>query len=234
MYGMTNRVHIAAVVGLLIVLALLGYFMNNLIPNRTDLPYDTGSTILAAEFATMPDEIVAVLGTAHNYAAPLKEAQYIDFAFIACYVAAFVLMGWALRNYDIPGPRGAAWTAVICAVLAGVFDVLENMAVLRTIANPATLHSNVRWFSLPKWGLVFFTMFVESLLFLFWPRLKLWWRLAAVVVGLLFLFVGASGVLFTLLTSVDGISWSADWMTAALIGTLVFMAAMLVRLRYSR
>lgn len=229
---MTNRTHIVIVLGLLVVLAVLAFAMQRLIPPRIDLPFETSSTILAAEFASLPDEIVAVLGSVRTYADPLKTAQYLDFPFIACYVALFIFLGLALRKYDIPAARGVAWTAIVCAVLAGAFDIAENVTILRTIANPVALTSHVRWFSMPKWGLAFFTMLVESIVFLFWPRLTLWWRLAAVLLGLFFMFVGAAGVLFTLLASVPDIGWSASLMAWAMGFLLVFMAGMLVRLRY--
>ena len=231
---MANRTHTLIVLGLLIVLAVLGFIMQRLIPPRIDLPFETTSTVLAAEFASLPDEIAAVLGTGRTYADPLKMAQYLDFPFIASYVALFVILGLALRNYDVPAARGVAWTSVICAVAAGIFDVAENVTILRTIANPVALSSHVRWFSMPKWGLAFFVMLVESIVFLFWPKLTLWWRLAAVLLGLFFLFVGGAGMLFTLLGSVADIGWTADLMAWAMGLLLVFMAAMLVRLRYLR
>ena len=229
---MANRTHIVIVVGLLIVLAVLGFIMQRLIPPRIDLPFETTSTVFAAEFASLPDEIAAMLGTGRTYADPLKLAQYLDFPFIVCYVALFVVLGLAVRKYDVPAAHGVAWTAVVCAVAAGAFDIAENVTILRTIANPVALTSHVRWFSLPKWGLAFFVMLVESIVFLFWPKLRLWWRLASVLVGLFFLFVGAAGVLFTLLGSAPDIGWTADLMAWAMGLLLVFMAAMLVRLRY--
>jgi hypothetical protein len=229
---MTNRTHIWIVLGLLIALALLGGIMQRMIPPRIDLPFETQSTILAAEFASMPDEIVTVLGATRNYAEPLKRAQYLDFPFIVCYVALFVLLGLALRNYDIPTPRGLSWTVIVCSVLAGIFDIAENVTILRTIANPVAFNSHVRWFSLPKWGLVFFVMMLLSILFLFWPRLVMWWRLAAVSLGLFFMFVGGAGLLFTFLTSVGDIGWAANLMGWAMGSLLVFMAGMGIRLRY--
>ena len=222
---MTNRNHLLLAIGLLIVLAALGIVMRNQIPPRIDLPFDVPSTILAAEFANTPTDINAVFGAEHRYAPQIKTIQFIDFVFIPCYVALFVLMGWNLRRYDIPAPAILSWIVVGAAVLAGVLDIAENITVLGTANNSNSLTSHVRNFSVPKFGLVFLVMLLESVLFLFWPRLKLWWRLGAVAVGFMFLFAGAAGLLFTLLLSIHDLADAAMWMSWALTAALVFFVA---------
>jgi hypothetical protein len=230
---MTNRTHLFIVLALLLALGLLGWIMGRQIPPRIDLPFETGSTVLAAEFASMPDEIISVFGVDRRYAKPLQMQQYLDFIFIACYVALFVIIGLALKNYDLPGARWAAWIVIACAVAAGLFDIGENITILRTIANAGATTSPVRWFSVPKWALVFLVMLLESPVFFFWPRLNLWWRLAGIAVGGLFLFTGASGLLFSALVSVSDIAWVAEWMAWAIGASTLFIAALLVRqLRY--
>lgn len=182
----------------------------------------------------MPDEIIAVLGSDHRHADAIRTQQYLDFPFIVCYVSLFVLIALALRDYDVPAARWLSWLAIVAAILAGLFDIGENISILRTLSVPNAITSNVRWFSLPKWGLVFLVLAVESIVFFFWPRLTLWWRLGAVVVGSLFLFVGGSGLLFSMLASVPDIAWSAQWMTWAMISLLLFLAAVLIRPRLSK
>jgi hypothetical protein len=224
-----NRKHILLTIILLIVLAALGEAMRRQIPPRLDLPFNTQSTVLAAEFVKGPDEVNAVFGTEHRYADALKRVQYLDFVFIPCYVAVFVLLGLALREYDLPAARQVAWTTVALAVAAGVLDVAENLAILNTGANPSAIGSNVRWFSIPKWIVVFALMLIQSAVLFFWPGLKLAWRLGAVVVGVMFLFAGASGVLFASLVSVQDIEFSARWMAYAFTGLLIFLVAIYLR-----
>jgi hypothetical protein len=223
---MDNRTHIRIALGLLVVLTILGAIMSRQIPPRIDLPFETTSTNLAAEFASSPEDINSVVGSDRKYARPLQLQQYLDFPFIACYVALFIVIGLGLRHYDVPGARWLAWIAMACAVLAGLFDIGENIAILKTATTPATYKSAVRWFSVPKWSLVFLVMIIESTVFLFWPRLKLWWRLAAAVVGGLFLFVGASGLLFSALVSISDITWSAEWIPWALTALILFFIAL--------
>lgn len=230
---MTDRAHLIIALAMLLGMIVFGWVMNRQIPPRIDLPFETGSTVLAAEFASMPDEILNVLGGDRRYAQPLRIVQYLDFGFIVYYVVLFVLIGAALRQYDVPGARWLSLIAIVAAIAAGVLDIAENITILRTISNPAPTTSPVRWFSVPKWTLAFLTMLLESGAFFFWPRLTLWWRIAAVVVGGLFLFAGASGLLFSLLVSVSDIAWTVEWMSVAVLALTIFMAAMLVRrLRY--
>jgi hypothetical protein len=233
---MINRIHIFIAIGLLLALAILGGIIHSQIPPRIDLPFGTTSTIVAAEFASTPDDIIAVIGSDRRYSKPLATQQYLDFPFIACYVALFIILALALRNYDVPGARGLAYTAIACAILAGACDVGENISILKTAGTPAMNTAVVRWFSIPKWSLVFLVMTIESLVFFFWPRLKLWWRLAACIVGGLMLFVGAGGLLFAALMSLSDITWIAEWITWAMGAMLLFLAARVVassrQLRY--
>ncbi len=206
-------------------LAVLGTVMRMRAPARIDLPYDLQSAALAAEFASTPEDLVAVFGSDHRYAKEIEQEQYIDFPFIACYVALFVILGWAFRHYDIPAAKAVSWTVIVLAVAAGVFDVAENISILRVAGSMGATVSPVRNFSLPKWGLVFAVMLLESGVFFFWPKLKLWWRLAAAAVGCLFLFTGAAGLLFTALVSVRDIEWTGGVMTWALVALLFYLAA---------
>lgn len=215
-------------VGLLLALAILGFIIHRQIGPRIDLPFETTSTMLAAEFASTPDEIIAVIGSDRRYSKPLATQQYLDFAFIAGYVALFILIALALRTYDVPGARWLAYIAIVCAVAAGACDIGENLSILKTAGTPAMNTSAVRWFSIPKWSLVFLVMAIESIVFLFWPRLKLWWRMAACVVGGLLLFVGASGLLFAALMSFSDIAWTSEWMSWAMLAMLLFLGARLV------
>ncbi len=230
---MTDRNRIVLGVVLLAALAVLGSIMGRQIPPRIDLPYDLQSTGLAAEFARNPEEVNAVVGSDRRYAPIIAREQYIDFAFIPCYVALFLLLAWELRRTELPGAIWLAIVAALFAMAAGAFDVAENFAILRVMNNPAVIESSARTFSIPKWAFVFATMIVESPLFLAWPGLRGRWRAASIGVGALFLFAGASGLMFSLLLSFNDIAWSAGWMSWAMVGLLLFLLGRLaVRLRY--
>jgi hypothetical protein len=213
---------------LCIALAVLATIMGRQIPPRIDLPFDVSSTTLAAEFTQTPDEINAVYGAAHRWAPEIKTIQYIDFAFIPCYVALFALLGWTLRRYDVPGATALSWMCIIGAIAAGVFDVLENISILAMANRPNVVESHVRTYSLPKWGLAFLVLALESVLFFFWPKLKLWWRLAAVVIGFGFLVSGALGLLFTFLLAIQDLGDAAQWMAWSIGGAMLFFIAFLL------
>lgn len=225
---MSNRKHILLAIALLIVLGALGAIMRSQIPPRIDLPFDLQSTTLAAEFAHLPQDVSAVFGSGHGYGPAIVRQQYWDFAFIPCYVGLFIILALALRSYDVPAPRTLAWTGVACSVVAGALDVAENIAIIAVANNANVITSGVRRFSMPKWGLVFAASIVVSAVFLFWPRLRLPWRIAAAAVGALFALAGAGGLLFTLLGSIHDIAGSAEWLTWALTAALVFLSAVAV------
>jgi hypothetical protein len=222
---MKDRKQILIACALLIVLAVLGTVMRSRSTARIDLPFDLQSTGVAAEFASTPEEVISVFGADRRYSKEIVEQQYLDFAFIACYVALFVVLGRALRDYDLPAPKAFAWIVVGLALAAGLFDIAEDIAILKIASAGSPTISNVRMFSLPKWGLVFTVVLLESAVFFFWPKLKLWWRLAAAVVGFLLLFAGAAGLLFTLLVAIPDIIWAAGILSWGLVAMLLFLAA---------
>lgn len=95
-----------------------------------------GDPMLAIQFARDVQDIDWILGDAPS---PDREVmrikQYIDFGFITCYSALELALsllaarrgGWRL----VAGIAGG-----ICGVAAGVFDVLENRAILNLLDVP--------------------------------------------------------------------------------------------------
>jgi hypothetical protein len=95
-----------------------------------------GDSMLAIQFARDLQDIDWILGDAPS---PDREVmrikQYIDFGFITCYTALALALsllaarkgGWRL----VAGIAGG-----ICGVAAGVFDVLENRAILNLLDVP--------------------------------------------------------------------------------------------------
>lgn len=109
-------------------------------------------------------EVDAILGDAPS---PDREAirikQYIDFGFIACYAALFITLG---RMFG----TALAKTAAGLGCLAAVFDVLENIGILRIVDVPTqqvtqAMIDSVRFPSLAKWTLSWITLAMFSILF---------------------------------------------------------------------
>jgi hypothetical protein len=95
-----------------------------------------GDPMLALQFARDVQDIDFILGDAPS---PDREVmrvkQYVDFAFITCYTALCLALGsLAARRGGWRRITGIA--AGICGVAAGVFDVVENRAILNILDVP--------------------------------------------------------------------------------------------------
>jgi hypothetical protein len=123
--------------------------------------------MIALEMARDTGEVDAILGESPG---PDREAmrlkQYIDFAFIASYVALFGAMGAALTRRSRWG-----WVVAVSGVAMGVPDALENLAILRLL--PVDLSNTtqamidaIRQASVIKWSCASATMVVLALVFL--------------------------------------------------------------------
>jgi hypothetical protein len=131
---------------------LLGqpYFTNASKPPRF------GDPVLALQFARDVQDIDWILGDAPS---PDREVmrvkQYVDFGFITCYTALFLaLSALAIRKGGWKQVTGIA--AGICGVAAGVFDVLENRAILNILdvplrATTSAMIQAIRGPSTAKW-----------------------------------------------------------------------------------
>lgn len=95
-----------------------------------------GDPMLAIQFARDVQDIDWILGDAPS---PDREVmrvkQYVDFAFIACCTALVLALSLlAIRRGGWRQVTGIA--AGICGLAAGVFDVLENRAILNILDVP--------------------------------------------------------------------------------------------------
>jgi hypothetical protein len=85
-----------------------------------------GDPMLALQFARDVQDVDWILGDAPS---PDREVmrvkQYVDFGFIACYVSLCAALGAV-----------AARKGGICGLAAGLFDVLENRAILNLLDVP--------------------------------------------------------------------------------------------------
>jgi hypothetical protein len=114
--------------------------------------------VLALQMARNVEEVDAIFGEAPS---PDRETmrfkQYVDFGFIACYTALYLLLSiLLLRTYR--WGRIPAIGAAICGLAAAGFDVAENLAILRVCNVPLsqttqTMIDAIRHASLLKYGL---------------------------------------------------------------------------------
>ena len=141
--------------------------------NASQPPRGIADPMIALQMARDVEEVDDTLGEAPS---PDREAmrlkQYVDFAFIASYVALLVVMGAALARRSRWG-----WALGGLGAAAGVFDILENVAILRLL--PVDLGSTtqqlidaIRHASLAKWSCASLAMVALAIFFLDARR---WW-----------------------------------------------------------
>jgi hypothetical protein len=123
--------------------------------------------VLAIEVVRNVAEVDAILSDSPS---PDREAmrikQYVDFAFICAYGALFVLMSILL----VPQGRAAAIAAAILGIATAIFDVIENVGILRVVDTPLdrttqAMIDAIRYPSLVKWTLASLTLALLGILF---------------------------------------------------------------------
>lgn len=148
------------------------------------------SPVLAMEVARNIAEVDAILSdspSADREAMRIK--QYADFGFIAGYAGLYVVMSLLL----MPQGRAIAISAAALGVVAAIFDVIENLGILRVV-NTDLAHTTqkmidqVRYPSLIKWALASLALALLAILFL---RMK---RAGPRVVGALYLMAALLGL----------------------------------------
>ena len=169
--------------------------------------------VLAMEVVRNVSELDAILSDAPS---PDREAmrikQYADFGFIACYAILFVLIGLLVR------PRPVALFAAALGVLAAVFDVIENVGILRILdvdLNHTTqaMIDAVRIPSLIKWALASLTIGILGVLLM---RTR---RLGLRIVGALDLIAALLGLLG--LIDNRALAWAGPWTLGGLLGLVI-------------
>jgi hypothetical protein len=176
-----------AVLNLATIAILMGrpYFSNASRPVR-----GISNPVLAMEVARKVSEVDAILSEAPS---PDREAmrikQYADFGFICAYTALYVVMSLLLKREG----RVLAILAAVLGVLAAIFDVIENLGILR-IVNTDLAHTTqamidaVRYPSLTKWTLASIALGLLATLLM---RVQ---RAGPRIVGALYLIAALSGL----------------------------------------
>ena len=165
---------------------------------------------IALQVARNVEEVDAILGpapSADREAMRLK--QYIDFAFIATYVGIALAIAASVKRM-----RPVAVALLLCVLAAGVFDCMENLAILRLL--PVNLtdtsQSMIDAIARPsrvKWLL---TSLALILLSIFFFRSRRWYlRLLAAW------DLGAGGLTCFGVFHNDWLPWAAGLLSAGLI-----------------
>lgn len=131
---------------------------------REPLPGGFGGHVLAMEFVRDGAEVEKIVGPpGHANRATMRRKIRIDFIWVVCYSALFVLVGVLLGARQFHASGYLACVAVVCALSAAGFDVVENRGMLRALEltkEEATAEAlrGIREAALLKWALSYVAM----------------------------------------------------------------------------
>src|SRR5436190_5721056 len=119
-------------------------------------PGKASKPILRMELVSDPGDVSNLLGQnltedGLRRRDKMTRVQYLDFPFIGAYVLLFAATGLALAGGSRWRPL--AFLTLLLIALAGVFDVLEDRAILNVVAAGTDHPDGVRQFALVKWAL---------------------------------------------------------------------------------
>jgi len=178
-----------------------------------DLPRGFRKKALALELVQNTDEAEQILKV-YKPEEVNRDLKFDTFAFIPLYVLQFLALSIWLKGRDVPYASVLAIAIGACIVLAGLFDVLENLgqwAILKKLDQAGV--NRIRQAALLKWFLLFLTMACLSIPFL-------WRRNWVVLVGLLYLATAAIGLLGVFSSSQRPlIEWAFSLLGVALLLT---------------
>jgi hypothetical protein len=110
--------------------------------------------VLALELAASGDEIDAINRSENGKATEfIKKQLSKDFGYIVIYVVFFSCLALLLTELVTDRSKYLSLGAVACAVMAGVFDVIENLGMLKATSTPVgaatdSLANSIRYPSL--------------------------------------------------------------------------------------
>jgi hypothetical protein len=134
------------------------------------LPGGFHGRVLALEFVSSVGDAQKVLGPdVSRNTEVMRKVISIDFVWIACYAALFVLIGVMLSRRNCPWARYLALVAIVSGLAAAAFDVKENTKILELLSSTAVTQEQlnaVRDATLTKWTLSFVSMAVLAIAFM--------------------------------------------------------------------
>jgi hypothetical protein len=193
------KTQIRVVGALAIVLVLVSIWMGRM--NSEQLPGGFKSPVLAMELPKSGADIDAI-NRADDGKARAFVLQHLskDVAFLFSYTLLFTGLGLVLSQLSATSARWIGLIAVVLAVLAGVFDFIENSKMLEAVGTtPGTatdaLANSIRCWSLTKWSTLYLYSFSIGLILF----TRSGWLLT---IGLFFLataVIGLTGVIFNVI-----------------------------------
>jgi hypothetical protein len=152
----------------------------------------------------------------------MRWMQYWDFPFIAAYVMLYWIIARRAGILPFKPLLVVAYLAKFTAILAGVMDVLEDIAILQAVHGGQLGSFSIRDFGIWKWKLVFATAFLESSVFLAWSELPLVGRILSLLVGVAFIGVPVLGIQSALLNCDSFLELDATWLSGGFLILAVF------------
>ena len=125
----------------------------------SSLPAGYTNPVLALELAATGTDIDAI-NRADGATAFIKKQLAKDYGYIAIYVVFFSCLALLLTELIPDWSKYLSLAAVVCAELAGVFDLLENRGMRKAAATHIgdatdSLANSIRYPSLAKWALIY-------------------------------------------------------------------------------
>jgi hypothetical protein len=164
------------------------------------LPGGYTNPVLALELAENGPDIDAI-NRSKGATEFIKKHLPKDFGYIVIYVIFFSCLALLLTELVSDRSRYLSLGAVGCAVMAGLFDVIENVGMHKAASTPAgtatdSLANFIRYPSLAKWALLFVFCLLIGLTF----SSRGGWLLIPGLAFLIAALLGLSGVVLNLLS----------------------------------
>lgn len=214
---------------ILIVLAAFGIYMKQAckfqLPANPVWPF-AESPGLALELADSTGFVDQVLGAADPKVGPQNRKaaelfQKLDFVFIPLYTLFFAVSAW--QREKLPG----AWPVIGLAILTAIFDVVENIQVLRLLKK--TPGASAKGFGKTKWMFYFATLGMEG--YLFFSVIREAGATTGALLGALVMAVAVIGIWQAVRGSFSGIAFAAKLSALCLPGLAFAPLLSLVQLQ---
>jgi hypothetical protein len=184
---------------------------------------------LAAELARSREDIERIVGPSETKEGKknrslLRWLEILDLPFIAAYTSLFFLLGQLESTLAFPGASVLGLGSRATVLIAGLADLLEDIAILRTLRGN---EGSVRRFGLTKWFFYYLTLAGLSLLFFFFPATGGVEHCLSPLTGGLFLLAGLGGVAAVLLRK-------DRWLPAATAASALGLLLLLVLLIFHK
>ena len=165
------------------------------------LPGGYPGAVLALELVSKGADIEAIKSARVGISSEFNEHVNKDLGLIVIYVVFFSCLGFLLAELDPHRTKYLSMAGGGCAVIAGVFDLIENRGMLKAVSTPAgastdSLANVIRYPSLAKWAF----LFVCCLLIGFTISRRVGWMLIPGLAFLIAALLGLSGVILNLMS----------------------------------